>query len=634
METPEQILKRYWGYDQFRIPQDKIIDAVLNKQDVLALLPTGGGKSVCFQVPALILDGVCLVVTPLIALMEDQVAQLKRRGIEAATIHSGMSKREIDVLLDNCAYGNIKFLYLSPERIQTELFRERIKKISVNLIAVDEAHCISQWGYDFRPSYLLIANLKELKPDVPLIALTASATKKVREDIISQLALAEPMQFQKSFARENLSFVVRQTENKEKLLLQVLQKVNGPAIVYVRSRRSTEKLAAWLTNNQLEATYYHAGMSYKERKDHQKIWIDEESRVMVATNAFGMGIDKANVRIVIHMDLPETLEAYYQEAGRAGRDGNRAYAVIIYHPIDLKSLKEKTIQSQPSLEELKSTYQALSNYYQIAEGSAMGESFAFDIADFAARYKKKSLPTYAALKILQEQGFLQLSESFYRPSRLHFLVDKKKLYEFQVANDHFDKLIKAVLRLYGGELFSTYVNISESQVSKAINWTLQEVKIGLTQLFKMQFLDYEEATDAPHLTFLTPRQDAEKLPLDKKILEERRELVLQKMETMIEYSTHTHRCRTQFIQSYFDEETFTTCGICDICLERKKRENQTTVKDYKNDILRILTSKPLSSEELEKAINPDDHELLVEVIREMLDANEIRYDEFWVLHKT
>lgn len=634
METPEYILKQYWGYDQFRPPQADIIKNVLEGKDTLALLPTGGGKSVCFQVPALIMEGICLVITPLIALMEDQVSQLKRRGIAALAIHSGMRRSEIDVALDNCAYGEIKFLYLSPERIQTEMFRVRVQKMQVNLIAIDEAHCISQWGYDFRPSYLLISDLRELKPEVPVIALTATATKKVKEDIIDKLGLKKPGVYTKSFARENLSFVVRKTENKEKLLLQIVQKVNGAAIVYVRSRRSAEKLSEWLTKSGVAATFYHAGLTYHQRNEYQKKWIEGESRVVVATNAFGMGIDKANVRTVIHMDIPETLEAYYQEAGRAGRDGKRAYTVVIYHLIDIKTVREKVEQSQPAVTILKKTYQALSNYLQLAEGSAMGESFDFDLTTFSNRYELKPVITYAALKKLEEQGLIQLNESFYRSSKIHFLIEKKKLYEFQVANDHFDHLIKGLLRLYGGELFSIYVNISESQIGRAVGWNIPETKIALDQLHKMQLLDYQQASEMSQITFLTPRQDADRLPLDKTRLEERRNLALTKMEAMIEYVEQSHRCRTQFIQSYFDEETFSTCGVCDVCLEKKKKENQTEIKDYHNQILLLLKLKPMTSDELEKEVNPSDQELLIEVIREMLDANEINYDEFWVLRVT
>ena len=634
METPGHILRQYWGYDRFRPPQEDIINNVLAGKDTLALLPTGGGKSICFQVPALLMEGVCLVVTPLIALMEDQVGQLKGRGIEAIAVHSGMGRSEIDVALDNCAYGKIKFLYLSPERIQTEMFQARIQKVPVCLIAVDEAHCISHWGYDFRPSYLLISDLREWKPDVPVMALTATATKKVREDIVDKLALRNPGIYAKGYARENLSFVARKTENKEKQLLRVVQKVKGAAIVYVRSRRAAEKLSEWLTRNGVDATFYHAGLDYRQRNEHQRRWVEGEARVVVATNAFGMGIDKANVRTVVHMDIPETLEAYYQEAGRAGRDGKRSYAVVVYHPIDVKAVREKVGQSQPDAEVLKNTYQALSNYLQLAEGSAMGESFNFDLSAFCDRFGLKPITTFAALKKLEEQGFIQLNEGFHRPSKVHFLVGKKKLYEFQVANGHFDQLIKGLLRLYGGELFSSYVSVSEQQIGKAVGWNAAEARIGLGQLHKMQFLDYEPASGKPQVTFLTPRQDAGRLPLDTVRLGERRALALAKMEAMIEYVEQSHRCRTQFIQSYFDEEVFDTCGACDVCLEKKKKENRAQTKDYHDQVLLLLKQKPMTSEELEKAVGPTDQELLVEVIREMLDANEINYDEFWVLRAT
>lgn len=633
MDSPEHILKQYWGYDSFRSPQLDIINSVLEKKDVLALLPTGGGKSICFQVPGLLMEGLCLVITPLIALMEDQVNQLKKRNISAIAIHSGMGHQEIDIALDNCAYGKIKFLYLSPERIQTDLFKERLSKIPVSLVAIDEAHCISQWGYDFRPPYLQIANLREIKPEAVFIALTATATKEVKTDIVAKLEMKNVEFFQKSFARDNLSFVVRKTENKEKQLLQILTKVKGSSIVYVRSRRATEKLSGWLTKAGISSTYYHAGLTYVERKNHQQAWIEGSARVVVATNAFGMGIDKRDVRTVIHMDLPETLEAYYQEAGRAGRDEKRSFAVIIFHEIDLANLREKVLQSQPAIEELKKTYQALANYFHLAIGSAQDESFDFDLYDFCKRFQMQPTTVYASLKKLEEQGLVQLNDGFYRPSKVHFQVNKKKLYEFQVANAHFDPLIKFLLRFYGAELFSDFVTISESQISKAVKWNLPETRIALEQLTKMQFIAYERATDSPQITFLTARQDADRLQLDKKKLEERRNLALQKMEAMVEYTNQSHRCRTQFIQSYFGEETFSTCGACDVCIAKKKKENRTAVKDYHDQILFLLQQKPMTSEELEDAVNPDDHDLLVDVIREMLDANEIKYDEFWVLRK-
>lgn len=633
MSTPEQILKQYWGHDHFRPAQAEIINAVRKGNDVLALLPTGGGKSICFQIPALLTEGVCLVITPLIALMEDQVAQLKRRDIGAVAIHSGMGRHAIDVALDNCAYGKIKFLYLSPERIQTELFRERLKKIRVNLVAVDEAHCISQWGYDFRPPYLLIGDLRGLIPEAGFIALTATATRRVKEDIIEKLDLHNPLVFQESFARKNLSFVVRQTENKEKQLLLILQKVQGTAIVYVRSRKATEKLALWLTGNKVQSIFYHAGLTYEQRAEHQKQWVNGKVRVMVATNAFGMGIDKSDVRMVIHLDMPETIEAYYQEAGRAGRDGHKSYAVLIYHPADAEGLRKKVTESQPVIADLKSVYQALANYFRLAVGSAQGESFDFDLTDFCSQFNLKTTMVYAVLKKLQEQGIIQLNEGFCRPAQVHIQVDKKRLYAFQVSNAHYDPLIKYLLRLYGAELFSNFVPINEGQMGKALKWNVQEVKVALEQLQKLQFLYYEKATDSPQITFLTARQEADRLHLNKQQLEERRKLILQKMEAMVHYAGQGHRCRMQVIQSYFDEDTLDTCGICDVCIEKKKRDNKASVKRYRDQVLTLLDSKPMTSEEIEKAVDPDDHDLLIGVIREMLDASEIAFDEFWVLRK-
>lgn len=633
MTTPEQILKKYWGHDRFRPAQAEIINAVRKGSDVLALLPTGGGKSVCFQIPGLLSDGVCLVITPLIALMEDQVTQLKKRGIAAVAIHSGMSRQAIDITLDNCAYGNIKFLYLSPERIQTELFRERLKKIKVNLVAVDEAHCISQWGYDFRPPYLLLADLRLLIPEVTFIALTATATRDVAEDIVQKLNLRNPQLFQESFVRKNLSFVVRQAEDKERQLLQILQKVQGTAIVYVRSRKATEKLSLWLTGNKVQSIFYHAGLSYIQRVDHQKKWISGKVRVMVATNAFGMGIDKADVRLVVHLDLPETMEAYYQEAGRAGRDGNKSYAVLIFHKADIEGLRKKVAESQPDIAEIKSVYQGLANYFRLAVGSGQGESFDFDLMDFCNQFALKTTSVYAVLKKLQEQGLIQLNEGFYRPAQIHIQVDKKRLYAFQVSNAHYDSLIKYLLRLYGAELFSDFVPINETQISKAMKWNVQEVKIALEQLQKMQFLYYEKATDSPQITFLTARQEATRLHLNRKQLEDRRNLALHKMEAMVHYAEQDHGCRMQLIQSYFGEETWDTCGICDVCIEKKKRENRASVEDYRDRILALLRNKPMTSEELELALNPEDHDLLIGVIREMLDASEIAFDEFWVLRR-
>lgn len=632
MVTSSEILKQYWGYSQFRPPQDQIIDAVVKKHDVVAILPTGGGKSVCFQVPALMQEGICLVITPLIALMQDQVKQLKQLGIAAVSIHSGMHHREIDITLDNCIYGNNKFLYLSPERLQTELFQERVKKMKVCLVAIDEAHCISQWGYDFRPPYLQIADLRKIIPAVPFIALTASATRLVREDIIAKLELKSPQIFQKSFARDNLSFVVRKTETKEKKLLEVLRKVGGPAIVYVRSRKTTVTLANFLRQNAISATYYHAGLSHADRIARQDEWISNQSRVMVATNAFGMGINKADVRVVVHMDLPENLESYYQEAGRAGRDGKRSYAAIIFHEVDVLGLRNKVKQSQPDLDQLRIIYQALANYYQIAEGSSQGESYDFDLDAFCKKFDMRSVTVYPVLKKLEEFGLIELNESFYRPAVLHISIDKKRLYEFQVAHARFDLLIKTLMRLYGGELYTDFTTISETQIAQVMKLTPAEVQIELEQLHKLQLMVYEPKNESPKVTFLLPRQDAERLPVDKIEFDRRRDLHFAKMESMINYVEQDHRCRMQLIQEYFDEITEEVCGMCDVCISKKKKDNLEALHDYEDQVLYLLKQKPVTVEELESQVDPKDKELFIEVIRELVDAGEIYYDELWTLH--
>lgn len=631
MDTPLSILQRYWRHSQFRPLQEDIIRSVLEGRDTFALLPTGGGKSVCFQVPGLLREGVCLVITPLIALMKDQVGQLKAKGIQALAIYSGMSRQEIDVYLDNCVHGQVKFLYVSPERLRTELFQARVRRMKVSLVAVDEAHCISQWGYDFRPSYLQIAALRELLPGVPVLALTATATILVKNDVVEKLAFRNAAIFQRSFAREDLSLVVRHTDIKERKLLEILQKVRGSAIVYVRSRKLAQDVASALVRRQISATHYHAGLTLEERTQRQEDWQANRIRVMVSTNAFGMGIDKQDVRVVVHLDLPENLESYYQEAGRAGRDGARAYAALLYNDADIVSLHTKVEQAHPSLEYLQKVYQALANYYQLAVGSGEGVSYDFDLHQFSDRFQFQAVEVYNALRKLEEEGLVQFNESFFNPAHLHFLVDQVKLYEFQIANARFDPLIKMLLRLYGGEAFSDYVRISESSLAKGLQIRVQDVVAALEHLQQLGVLHYEGLKDKPQVTFIMPRQDAARLPLDHRRLEARKQLHLSQMKAMVSFATTTHRCRMQLIQEYFGEDTDRSCGLCDVCMENRKQENRDGAENLRQEIITVLTLQPLSVEELEARIAPDDRELFVDLVRDMVDDGALEYDAVWKL---
>lgn len=634
MENPLTILKKYWRHSQFRPLQPEIIDSILKKNDTLALLPTGGGKSICFQVPAMVLDGLCIVISPLIALMKDQVENLKSKGIQAVAIHSGIGRQEIDLYLNNCIYGSIKFLYVSPERLQTEMFRERVKQMKISFIAVDEAHCISQWGYDFRPSYLQIVQLREILADIPIMALTATATIRVKDDIIDKLHFRPSYTvFQKTFARDNLSFVVRHTENKERKLMEVLQKVRGSVIIYARSRKGTYTLAEALIKKGISATYYHAGLTFDQRMQHQEDWIKNKKRVMVATNAFGMGIDKPDVRIVVHLDLPENLESYYQEAGRAGRDGQHSYAVIIYHKADVSALQSKVLQSHPDIPFLKKTYQCLVNYYQLALGSSEGESYDFDLHDFCEHFKLHTPEVYNALKKLEEEGLIQFNESFYSPSMLHVSADKGRLYEFQVANERFDPMIKMLLRLYGGQLYTDYTKISEPYIAKALKIPTGEAVSMLQHLNQLQLVSYQPVKDNPQITFVLPRQDADHLPLNRQRLEERKNLAESKMNAMTEFVISSHRCRMQLVQEYFGEQTADLCGKCDVCIDKKKKENSREIETLKKEVITLLTAKVYTIEQLEKRISPLDTELFVDVIREMVDDGMIEYDSAWRLKR-
>ncbi len=544
--------------------------------DTLALLPTGGGKSLCYQIPGLAKEGICLVVSPLIALMKDQVDNLKAKGIKASAIYSGMSYREIDTSLDNCIYGDFKFLYVSPERLKQELFIERFRQMNVNLIAVDEAHCISQWGYDFRPPYLEIAAIRAFHPKVNVLALTASATPQVCADIVEKLEMKSHREFRQSFSRKNLSYSVRPVENKLEKGIEILNRIPGTAIWYVRNRQATQQIAKALTQLGISASAYHAGLSNSDRSDRQEAWKSNHVRVMVSTNAFGMGIDKPDVRVVIHSDLPENVENYYQEAGRAGRDGKKAFAVLLANEQDFGQLLSRSEMVYPPLDFLKRVYQCLANYYQLAVGSNMLSSFDFDLSDFCNTYELAVLETFYALKVLAEEGFVEVNESFFAPSRVHFRVDPSKLYEVQIAYAKLDPVIKMLLRTYGGNLFSEYIKIQEGKLAKSLNVKEAELIKALADLQKLEVMDYDQRKDKPQLTFLTHRYDAGKLPFNHSRIAARKELTLEKAKRMVEYTRQTRICRTQYIQEYFGEKTDSVCGICDVCIEVKKKQTPET----------------------------------------------------------
>ncbi len=638
MDQPIDVLKQYWGYDAFRPLQEDIIQSVLKGKDTLALLPTGGGKSICFQVPALILDGLCIVVSPLIALMKDQVYQLKERGITAAAIHAGQSKREIDYLLDNAVNSDLKFLYCSPERLKTELFKERIKRVlakrGVGLVAIDEAHCISQWGYDFRPAYLEIAILREILPDTPMVALTATATPKVRKDIQEKLAFKMGQVFTKSFARSNLSYSVRFEEHKERKLLEVLQRVGGSSVVYTSTRKHAKEVAYMLQQNHISADFYHAGLTHEERNKKQEDWIHNRTRVIVSTNAFGMGIDKPDVRTVVHMDLPGNLESYYQEAGRAGRDERKAFALIINNQKDIDDLRKKTVQSLPELPLLKDVYQMLGNFFQLANGSFPEHSFDFDFQEFSERFDRHPLEIFNALKVLQEQGLIHLTEAFFSLSRLCFLLDQRKMYEFQIANANFDPIIKSLLRLYGGELYHQSLSIQETNLAALLGTSTDTVKNYLVALEERSVIDYQKQKDKPQLTFLIPKQPSDKLPVDQKALETKRRQRLDKMESVIAYVHQKDECRTRILLNYFGEDGFKECGVCDNCVDRAKHVNdEKNRKLYKGQILNLLReSGKIDEKKLVKILRPTDRELFFNLLSELLDHGDIRYDDFGYLN--
>lgn len=598
MKDPLKILQHYWGYPEFRPLQAEIVDAILKGKDTLALLPTGGGKSICFQVPALASEGVCLVVSPLIALMKDQVQQLQQRGIKAEAIYSGLTHADIDRIVDNAVYSHLQLLYLSPERLQSDIIKERLPKMPLRMIAVDEAHCISQWGYDFRPAYLEIAAVRELVPDVPIIALTATATPEVATDIQEKLLFRKDKEvFQKSFVRENLAYVVRQAEGKIAQLVNILENVKGSSVVYVRSRRRCKEIAVELVRRKIAASYYHAGLEMEERSTRQEAWIDGRIRVMVSTNAFGMGIDKADVRSVVHIDIPDSLEAYFQEAGRGGRDGEKAYAVLLYSRDDKDRLLRNYELSFPPLEEIRRVYRALGSYLQLATGAGIGRSYDFDLAQFAQTYQLDAVVVHHCLKVLEQNSWLMVSDAVYVPAYLQVIVNKDVLYDYQLKHKKLDRILKIILRTYQGA-FNHPVKLKEPQLAKFLKISTSQLRQGLQRMHTAGIVRYRPAKDSPQITLLRDRVAAEHLSIDLPAYRIRKERHLTRVKAAIRYAERDI-CRSQQLVRYFGEKGSQPCGQCDVCLSRKKEglsisEHQQLAKRIED----LLAQESISLDEL------------------------------------
>ncbi len=617
--TPEQILKHYWQYDSFRPMQRDIIQSVLDGRDTLALLPTGGGKSICFQVPALYKDGVCLVISPLIALMKDQVENLKKRGIAAAAIFSGMHYKDIDRLFDNAVYGGLKFLYISPERLTTDLAKERIKRMNINLLAIDEAHCISQWGYDFRPPYLEIATIREFMPDVPVIALTATATPDVVTDICQKLEFKKNYQiFQQDFERKNLSYIVRNIEQKEAKLLEIIKKTSGTSIIYVRSRRGTKVLAEWLQKQGFKADYYHAGLDAEERNRRQDAWINNKTKVIVATNAFGMGIDKPDVRTVVHFDLPDSLEAYFQEAGRAGRDGKQSYAVLLVNKADTHNLTHGFEVAFPDMKEIRRTYEALGSYLQLAVGGGEGQSFDLDIIEFAQRFKLEALKTYYCLKVLEQDGWLVYTEGVFQSSNLKFMVNREQLYDFQIRRKDFEKVLKGLLRALSGAL-NDYVNFNELQIAQFLRMSVMDLDKILHYLHSENIIDYRPRKDKPQIVFVRERADSQHLSIDWNLYMFRKKRAEYRLKKSIEYA-ELDICRSMQLLNYFGQTNAQKCGACDVCLEKDNTDLDTDDFTVFSEKIKVLLKRePLSLKNIVDSFSEKNRTKVIQTIGFMLD---------------
>ena len=627
MNKYQEILKQYWGYDSFRDLQEEIITSIGEGKDTLGLMPTGGGKSITFQVPALAQEGICIVITPLIALMKDQVQNLRKREIKALAIYSGMTRQEILTALENCIFGNYKFLYISPERLDTEIFRTKLRSMKVSMITVDESHCISQWGYDFRPAYLKIAEIRELLPEVPVLALTVTATPEVVTDIQARLKFREGNVFRMSFERKNLAYIVRKTDNKTKELLYILQRISGSAIIYVRNRRRTKEITELLMNEGITADFYHAGLDNAVKDLRQKRWQSGEVRVMVATNAFGMGIDKPDVRIVLHLDLPDSPEAYFQEAGRAGRDGEKAYAVILYSKSDKTTLHKRVVDTFPDKEYILNVYEHLQYYYQMAMGDGFQCIREFNLEEFCRKFKYFPVPVDSALKILTQAGYLEYTDEQDNSSRILFTIRRDELYKLREMGKEAEALIQSILRSYTG-VFTDYAYISEESLAIRTGLTRQQIYNILVTLTKRRIVDYIPRKKTPYIIYTRERLELRFLHIPPSVYEERKARYEARIKAMEEYVTTENICRSRMLLRYFGEKNEHNCGQCDVCLSKRATDNlsEKSYEEVKRQILNLLSHSPLTPAETADQIKAEKEDI-GQVIRYLLDEGELKMQD-------
>ena len=627
MNKYQEILKQYWGYDSFRDLQEEIITSIGEGKDTLGLMPTGGGKSITFQVPALAQEGICIVITPLIALMKDQVQNLRKREIKALAIYSGMTRQEILTALENCIFGNYKFLYISPERLDTEIFRTKLRSMKVSMITVDESHCISQWGYDFRPAYLKIAEIRELLPEVPVLALTATATPEVVTDIQARLKFREGNVFRMSFERKNLAYIVRKTDNKTKEIPYILQRISGSAIIYVRNRRRTKEITELLMNEGITADFYHAGLDNAVKDLRQKRWQSGEVRVMVATNAFGMGIDKPDVRIVLHLDLPDSPEAYFQEAGRAGRDGEKAYAVILYSKSDKTTLHKRVVDTFPDKEYILNVYEHLQYYYQMAMGDGFQCIREFNLEEFCRKFKYFPVPVDSALKILTQAGYLEYTDEQDNSSRILFTIRRDELYKLREMGKEAEALIQSILRSYTG-VFTDYAYISEESLAIRTGLTRQQIYNILVTLTKRSSADYIPRKKTPYIIYTRERLELRFLHIPPSVYEERKARYEARIKAMEEYVTTENICRSRMLLRYFGEKNEHNCGQCDVCLIKRATDNlsEKSYEEVKRQILNLLSHSPLTPAETADQIKAEKEDI-GQVIRYLLDEGELKMQD-------